>query len=267
MAVVGQDPYRPEIVRAWPGGHGAARHRAIDGSLLMVDVSGFTKLSERLAARGPIGAEELTEIVGTVFGGMLDDLRSWDGDVLTFGGDALLTLFSGERHEARASAAAMRIQAGMRPFRNFLTDAGRVSLRVSAGIASGPVDLFVVGRGEPIPCGGGTDRLAHLRPRVGSPGGRGRDLETPPRQACPPGSCQEPTPRAATPAGRSLRGSLSAGGLPGSPAPPTYPAPAPARPPPTLKSDAEHRLVTIGFVQFKGSDAVHRQGGPERPRR
>ena len=103
--------------RAWPGGHGAARHRAIDGSLLMVDVSGFTKLSERLAARGPIGAEELTEIVGTVFGGMLDDLRSWDGDVLTFGGDALLTSSSavnGTKHGRPRQRCGSR--PGTRPF-------------------------------------------------------------------------------------------------------------------------------------------------------
>ena len=50
-----------------PGG----RWRELDATCCFVDISGFTALSERLARRGRIGAEELTEVLNHVFGRML----------------------------------------------------------------------------------------------------------------------------------------------------------------------------------------------------
>ena len=44
------------------------------GTMVFADISGFTALSERLATRGRIGTEELVETLSRVFGGMLDDL-------------------------------------------------------------------------------------------------------------------------------------------------------------------------------------------------
>lgn len=253
------DPYRPEIIQRWPTDGAQRQHRAVDGSLLMVDVSGFTKLSERLAARGPIGAEELTEIVGTVFGGMLDDLRAWGGDVLTFGGDALLTLFTDDGHEARAAAAALRIQAGMRPFRNFLTDAGRVSLRVSAGVASGPVDLFVVGRGPPtLVVAGPTASLTCALEGMAS---AGEVVISDATAAALPSAAVGRRVESDGVGGPLLRGSLAQLGL--APRPPLRPASGPEEEA-ARGREAEHRLVTIGFVQFRGSDAVIGDGGADR---
>ena len=37
--------------------------KLVDGSLLFVDISGFTKMSERLARHGRLGAEEVTDAV------------------------------------------------------------------------------------------------------------------------------------------------------------------------------------------------------------
>jgi class 3 adenylate cyclase len=48
-----------------------APFRQIDGTLCFVDISGFTNLSEKLARRGRIGAEELTDVLDRVFGEML----------------------------------------------------------------------------------------------------------------------------------------------------------------------------------------------------
>ena len=55
-------PFVPRLVAAWAGSDraGANRHRS-DGTLVSVDISGFTALSERLAARGKLGAEELID--------------------------------------------------------------------------------------------------------------------------------------------------------------------------------------------------------------
>ena len=45
--------------------------RELDGTLVFVDISGFTKLSERLARHGKVGAEELTDAIGSCFAELL----------------------------------------------------------------------------------------------------------------------------------------------------------------------------------------------------
>src|SRR4051794_14400898 len=125
---------------------GGPRWRVIDGSVLFLDVSGFTPLTERLAARGKAGGEELTDHLNAVFGDLIAASAVLGGDVLKFGGDALLLLFAGAGHEARAAAAAWDMQAAMRPFARLRTSVGTVPLRASSGLASGPVNLFLAGR-------------------------------------------------------------------------------------------------------------------------
>ncbi|MGH2465413.1 MAG: AAA family ATPase, partial [Candidatus Limnocylindrales bacterium] len=138
-------PYVPRLAVGWLAEEPDRRHRRVDGSLLFADISGFTRLSERLAAGGRSGAEEVTLIVGRVMTALVDEIEERGGDVLLFAGDALVVLFEGNQTQARAvrTAAAIRqwfAQAGSVP-----TTVGRVLLRVSIGIASGPVDLVLAG--------------------------------------------------------------------------------------------------------------------------
>ena len=62
-AEVGEDallPYVPRLLRAWPAG---SRIVAVEGTLVSADLSGFTALSEKLAALGREGGEELTTLL------------------------------------------------------------------------------------------------------------------------------------------------------------------------------------------------------------
>ncbi|HVF74000.1 MAG TPA: tetratricopeptide repeat protein [Acidimicrobiales bacterium] len=119
--------------------------RSLDATLVFADVSGFTPLTERLARLGRVGAERLTDILNEVMAGLLDVAVERGGDLLKYGGDALLLLFSGEGHAERAVEAAHAMQKALRPYRRLRTEAGPVSLRMSVGVASGPVHLFLVG--------------------------------------------------------------------------------------------------------------------------
>ncbi len=89
-----------DVAIEWMLDEPARRWRVVDGSLCFADISGFTALSERLAQRGRIGAEELVETLSGVFGGMLEVAADRGGQLLKFGGDALLFLFTGEGHAA-----------------------------------------------------------------------------------------------------------------------------------------------------------------------
>ena len=98
MARASLAPYLPRLVFDWaePG------PRELQGSLVSVDVSGFTSLSERLEEKGRLGAEELVLLLSSVFEGLIDISNRFGGDVLQFRGDALLLFFDGRLHERRA---------------------------------------------------------------------------------------------------------------------------------------------------------------------
>ncbi len=114
------------------------------GSLVFADISGFTKLAEKLARSGKAGAEELVLTLSAVFTELLT--ASCDGgDVVKFGGDALLIAYAGDEHAARAAHAASRMQRALRTIGRIATASGPVRLRMSVGIASGSLTWLLVG--------------------------------------------------------------------------------------------------------------------------
>ena len=128
--------YLPRTVATW-GDAGPVRR--IDGTLVFADVTGFTALTERLSAAGNIGSEQITEAVNAVFSEILSVARLEGGDLLSFGGDAVLLLFEGPDHRRRAVTAAWEMQESM-------PDGG--DLRASIGVASGEIVLAGVGSSQ-----------------------------------------------------------------------------------------------------------------------
>ena len=138
-------PYLPRLATEGAGEAPDARWRSLDASLVFVDVSGFTRLSERLAGKGRIGAEELTEVLGGCFSQLLGVAYAGGGSLLKFGGDALLLLFTGEGHPVRGSEAAVRMLREMRAIGRVSTSVGRLRPGRSVGVHSGALHLFRVG--------------------------------------------------------------------------------------------------------------------------
>ncbi|CAN5867441.1 hypothetical protein BH23ACT5_BH23ACT5_04960 [soil metagenome] len=137
--------YMPRLVRYWDDDASGELHRAIPGSMAFVDISGFTKMSERLARHGNVGAEEVTEVIDSTFGALLPEAYSFGANLLKFGGDALLLLFTGDGHPLRAAAGAHAMRAKLHEIGTHETTAGKVSLRMSVGAHSGIFDFFLVG--------------------------------------------------------------------------------------------------------------------------
>jgi predicted ATPase/class 3 adenylate cyclase len=133
-------PYLPRLIRDWPGGS----FLELEGTLVSLDISGFTRLSERLQAKGRAGAEELVLAVSGVFHGLIGIAEQHDGDVLKFRGDALLLLFHGPSHERRASLAASHMQWLIGTTGKTMSSVGSVTLRMAIGIYSGPCHFFLV---------------------------------------------------------------------------------------------------------------------------
>ena len=251
----------------------ARRHRAdldapfwreVEGSMVFGDVSGFTKMSERLARHGKVGAEEVADAINTCFEQLLDVAYRCGGNLLKFGGDALLLLFTGEDHATRAAHAAVGMRARLRKAGRLETSAGRVVLRISIGVHRGTFHMFMVGGShrELIVAGpAATNTVAAEGTATAG------EIVMSPTMA---GSLSE---RSRGPA----RGDSYLLRSPPGP-PPVLPITPPelegvdlARHVPTAirrhllegGREPEHRIATVAFLHFDGTDAIVEQNGPE----
>jgi len=130
---------------------GRSQGRFHEGTVMFADVSGFTAMSERFAqaADARAGAEEITEIVNRYFEAMIGIAQTYGGDLLKFGGDALLTFYTGPEAALRACQAALAMQETMdRQFAQVETSLGPFPLRMSIGLGSGEVFLASLGSVE-----------------------------------------------------------------------------------------------------------------------
>src|SRR4051794_27077105 len=138
-------PYVPRLLGHWTPTSDDDRHMRVNGSVAFVDISGFTRLTERLARKGKVGAEEMSDILSATFAGLLAEAHDDGADLVKWGGDAVLLLFQGDDHAHRAARAAHRMRATLRDIGRVPTTSGTVVLRMSVGVHSGDFDFFIVG--------------------------------------------------------------------------------------------------------------------------
>ncbi len=263
------EPYLPRLVLDWAERAPADRWRELDGSLVSIDLSGFTALAERLQAKGRAGAEELVLAVSGVFEGLIGIAYRRGGDVLKFRGDALLILFSGDAHAERACRASSEMQWFIeRTGGKMMSSVGEVELRMSTGIYSGTCHFFLVDAShrELVVAGPAATATIGLEDAADA----GEVLISPATAAA-----VGPEWTAGERGGAAL---LALDLDPDASAPPIVEAPVPAPSglelepfvPPALRAylrleagEAEHRQVTAAFVKFTGVEALLAKGGPE----
>jgi class 3 adenylate cyclase/tetratricopeptide (TPR) repeat protein len=256
--------YVPRLAVNWLEQRPVDTYRVIDGSMAFVDISGFTKLTERLARKGRVGAEEMSDILNATFGSLLRVARADGAELVKWGGDAVLLLFDGTDHAARAARSAVRMRRALREFTKLATSSGNVTLRMSVGIHSGEFLFFLVGdpqiHRELIVSGPTASRTAemeavadagqivvssdtaHLLPAavLGAAVDGGRVLRGEPRLDDLPPKLREPT---AVDVGSVLPPHIRAHLL-------------------AATGESEHRPITVAFVQFSGTDALVQRTGP-----
>jgi class 3 adenylate cyclase/tetratricopeptide (TPR) repeat protein len=259
----------PRVSAEWDLDAPGSLVRVTDASLVFVDISGFTNLSERLARKGRIGAEELTDVLNRVFGAMLDLAYERGGALLKFGGDALLLMFEGDDHPLQAASAAVEMRAALRDAATIPTSVGRVPLRMSVGVHSGDVHLFRVGslHQELVVTGPGASRTTQMEAAAAA----GEIFVSPetaarlPRGAATPSAADDGHAgwrlkwRRAPVAGPGLvpRREVSADAVAG-----CLPAVLRAHLADGL-SEFEHRVASVAFVKFKGVDALMANEGAD----
>jgi class 3 adenylate cyclase len=249
-------PYLPRLAAEWELETPGARWRELEATCCFVDISGFTALSERLARRGRIGAEELTEVLTHVFARMLAVAYEKGGSLLKFGGDALFLKFTSENHAILAAQAAVTMRAALREARTLPTSVGRVNLRMSVGLHSGTFHFFRVGGAHrELLVAGPAATATALMEQVASAGEI--VVSEAMAQRLPPGAIGKPKGE-----GRLLRWRSVVEGGPGAAvAKPVAPRDVEVGIPLALRRhlvegtrDSEHRVASVGFVKFQGVD-------------
>ncbi|MGQ0629013.1 MAG: AAA family ATPase, partial [Phycisphaerales bacterium] len=116
-----------------------------EGAVLFADISGFTALTERLAARGIAGSEDLTRLLNGYLGQLVDEVLDAGGDIVKFAGDALLAIWPARPDLGpavhRAAACAARVQARL----HNQSVAPDVTLSLKLAIGAGPITCFTLG--------------------------------------------------------------------------------------------------------------------------
>ena len=256
-------PFVPRLLIDWLRESPLEPFKEVEGSLAFVDISGFTTLTERLAVKGKVGAEELDDILNAVFEELLSVAYEDGAGLIKWGGDAVLLLFDGDDHAARACQAAMGMQRTIRRIGRLRTSAGVVRLRMSVGIHSGTFHFFLAGdlHHELVIAGPGATTTA----RMESIAAAGEVAISPATAALlEPSVVGEPKEEAfllagapdgervgfapeADATGVDLAACLPIGIreylLQGSPEP-------------------EHRYISVAFIEFSGTDAILGQSGP-----
>jgi class 3 adenylate cyclase/tetratricopeptide (TPR) repeat protein len=256
--------YVPRLAVEWLSDRPEASHLALDATVALADISGFTALTERLSRKGKVGAEEMSDILNETFAALFEAALPDGADLIKWGGDAILLLFRGPHHAAHAVHAAHRMRAVLRSVGRTGSSAGRVKLRMSVGIHSGRFDFFLVGdpfiHRELIVSGPGASITAMMESLTSA----GQIVVSDATAALlPPASLGVPVR-----GGRVLR---SAPVLPDLAVPDGADQAVDVRqllPPPVrahllaAAGESEHRQVAVAFIEFSHTDAVIYASGP-----
>ncbi len=134
------------LERGGPNAPAAESIQAL-GAVIIVDISGFTLLTERFEAQGAASAESLNGLLNDYFDGLVTVISESGGEAVEFSSDAALAMWPVASPEAlrdatlQAACCALSVQA----FFKSHAAAADVQLRVHTGIAAGEMWRSMLG--------------------------------------------------------------------------------------------------------------------------
>lgn len=120
-------------------------HLYNQSTLLFLDVSGFTSLTEQYSNDAHLGVDQLTHTLNSYFDKLVSEILKHNGDIYKFAGDAILSLWTNDTHgieQAFKCAVHLQDKCGA-----YQTDVG-VVLRLKVALAYGIVRAVFIGTEE-----------------------------------------------------------------------------------------------------------------------
>jgi tetratricopeptide (TPR) repeat protein/class 3 adenylate cyclase len=144
--------------------HGITEGR-LNACIMFVDLSGFTRLTERLMEKGPEGAEELSYALNHIFQPTVALVYEQGGFIPYFAGDSFTAIFPGNTREELAGSALKVIETARETLNRFIREyededspLHEYRIGIKIGLSEGEVEWGIVGnrrkgyyfRGAPI---------------------------------------------------------------------------------------------------------------------
>lgn len=102
------------------------------GVALFVDISGFTQLTEKFRELygESEGAEHLSEKLNSVYHLLISEIENYQGNVISFAGDAITVWFTGNKKEQRSLNCALVLQNSIQNYNKTSSDA--IAIKIGA---------------------------------------------------------------------------------------------------------------------------------------
>ncbi len=122
-----------------------------DAVLMVIDISGFTKMTERLAKLGREGAEDITSVINSYFKPIIKIILENNGDIVNFGGDSIEAIFpklttKDSAFYIRALDSALKIKEQSRKQRKIKTRQGIFNIGIHQVLESGKASSVILGK-------------------------------------------------------------------------------------------------------------------------
>ena len=111
----------------------------------MLDIAGFVETTNKLARRGPSGAEDISNLLSLCFGPLTDIIGAHGGDVIAFVGDGILAMWKDTASPEEASLRAARCGLALKAEMNSQVRAGQHQLRPRISIDVGKIHCCKLG--------------------------------------------------------------------------------------------------------------------------
>lgn len=116
---------------------------SLTGSVLSLDLKGFTRMTEELMKNGKYGAETLSDVINTVFEPVIRVIHENGGFVSAFIGDAITAVFPGEFSDI-SRASAENILSDFKKKATINVEKNRFNIEVRIGIAFGNIEWRII---------------------------------------------------------------------------------------------------------------------------
>ncbi|MBN1149692.1 AAA family ATPase [candidate division WOR-3 bacterium] len=127
-------------------------HESIKGTIIFLDITGFTRVTEELTGNGREGAEILSQIINAVFTPAIDIVERRHGQVIVFAGDAFYAIFEAKRGlkrcSSRALSAAYEITEEFNRINPVKTKFGKFVFSPKTALSMGIAELNIVKCGK-----------------------------------------------------------------------------------------------------------------------
>lgn len=135
------------IYEKYQAGQTDGRLKAIT---LFMDISGFTAMTQAFMRHGKEGAEELAQVINTIFEPIILAIYKHGGFVTGFAGDALTVIFPAfdEQAALAACATSLNIQSIVSTLKNYHTPFGSFELAIKQGLSAGLIEWGIIGPSE-----------------------------------------------------------------------------------------------------------------------